>query len=51
MVSELNQGEHHADRYDSDPPMSSATLNQVLTLTYRLAQREGKIAEKTQDKT
>ena len=28
-------------RYDSDAPMSSATLNQVLTLTYRLAQREG----------
>ena len=29
-------------RYDSDKPMSSATLNQVLTLTYRLAQKEGK---------
>ena len=29
-------------RYDSDQPMSSATLNQVLTLTYRLAQKEGK---------
>ena len=29
-------------RYDSDTPMSSATLNQVLTLTYRLAQKEGK---------
>ncbi|WP_442865499.1 tyrosine-type recombinase/integrase [Acidocella sp. MX-AZ03] len=29
-------------RYDSDLPMSSATLNQVLTLTYRLAQKEGK---------
>ncbi|WP_025266642.1 tyrosine-type recombinase/integrase [Brucella suis] len=28
-------------RYDSDLPMSSATLNQVLTLTYRLAQKEG----------
>lgn len=28
-------------RYDSDVPMSSATLNQVLTLTYRLAQKEG----------
>jgi len=29
-------------RYDTDSPMSSATLNQVLTLTYRLAQEEGK---------
>lgn len=29
-------------RYDSDIPMSSATLNQVLTLTYKLAQKEGK---------
>lgn len=29
-------------RYDSDLPMSSATLHQVLTLTYRLAQKEGK---------
>ncbi|WP_323018026.1 tyrosine-type recombinase/integrase [Castellaniella sp.] len=29
-------------RYDSDRPMSSATLNQVLTLTYRLAQKEGR---------
>lgn len=29
-------------RYDSDTPMSSATLNQVLTLTYKLAQKEGK---------
>jgi integrase len=29
-------------RYDSDLPMSSATLNQVLTLTWRLAQKEGK---------
>ena len=28
-------------RYDSDLPMSSATLNQVLTPTYRLAQKEG----------
>lgn len=28
-------------RYDPDLPMSSATLNQVLTLTYRLAQKEG----------
>ncbi len=28
-------------RYDSDLPMSSATLNQVLALTYRLAQKEG----------
>lgn len=27
-------------RYDIDTPMSSATLNQVLTLTYRLAQKE-----------
>ena len=29
-------------RYDSDTPMSSATLNQVLTLTYKLAQKESK---------
>lgn len=29
-------------RYDSDKPMSSATLNQVLTLTFKLAQKEGK---------
>ena len=29
-------------RYDSDAPMSSATLNQVLTLTYKAAQRDGK---------
>lgn len=29
-------------RYDSDTSMSSATLNQVLTLTYKLAQKEGK---------
>ncbi len=29
-------------RYDPSAPMSSATLNQVLTLTYRLAQKEGK---------
>jgi integrase len=28
-------------RYDIDSPMSSATLNQVLTLAYRLAQKEG----------
>ena len=28
-------------RYDSDLPMSTATINQVLTLTYRLAQKEG----------
>ena len=28
-------------RYDIDSPMSSATLNQVLTLTYKLAQKEG----------
>jgi integrase len=33
-------------RYDSDTPMSSATLNQVLTLTYRLAQQEGKALAK-----
>ena len=30
-----------SSRYDSDLPMSSATLNQVLTPTYRLAQKEG----------
>lgn len=29
-------------RYDSDHHMSSATLNQVLTLVYKLAQKEGK---------
>lgn len=29
-------------RYDSDAPMSSATLNQVLTLTYKVAQKDGK---------
>jgi integrase len=36
-------GSHYVlpSRYDSDTPMSSATLNQVLTLTYRLAQKEG----------
>lgn len=28
-------------RYDIDSPMSSATLNQVMTLTYTLAQKEG----------
>ncbi|MDR3088113.1 MAG: tyrosine-type recombinase/integrase [Azoarcus sp.] len=33
-------------RYDSDLPMSSATLNQVLTLTYKLAQKESKALEK-----
>ncbi|MFZ5887570.1 MAG: tyrosine-type recombinase/integrase [Chloroflexota bacterium] len=29
-------------RYDSDLPMSSATFNQVLTLTYKAAQKDGK---------
>ncbi|PRC93062.1 tyrosine-type recombinase/integrase [Solimicrobium silvestre] len=33
-------------RYDSDLPMSSATLNQVLSLTYKLAQKEGKALPK-----
>lgn len=33
-------------RYDIDSPMSSATLNQVLTLTYKLAQKEGHKLEK-----
>lgn len=33
-------------RYDIDSPMSSATLNQVLTLTYKLAQKEGRKLEK-----
>lgn len=28
-------------RYDSDVPMSSATLNRVMTMTYKLAQKEG----------
>ena len=32
-------------RYDSDAPMSSATLNRVLTLTYRQAQKEGELFE------
>ena len=35
-----------ASRYDSDAPMSSATLNRVLTLTYRLAQKEGDLLPK-----
>lgn len=29
-------------RYDTDAPMSGATLNQALTLTYKLAQQEGR---------
>lgn len=29
-------------RYDSDAPMSAATINQVLTLTYKAAQKDGK---------
>lgn len=29
-------------RYDSDLPMSCATLNRVMTMTYTLAQKEGK---------
>jgi integrase len=33
-------------RYDSDLPMSAATLNQVLTLTYKLAQKDGKALAK-----
>lgn len=33
-------------RYDSHTHMSSATLNQVLTLTYRLAQKEGQALTK-----
>jgi len=33
-------------RYDSDAPMSCATLNRVLTLTYRLAQKEGEFLPK-----
>ncbi len=33
-------------RYDSSQPMSSATLNQVLTLTYKLAQKEGRYLAK-----
>ena len=33
-------------RYDSDAPMRSATLNRVLTLTYRLAQKEGELLPK-----
>ena len=28
-------------RYDSDAPMSSATMNRVMTLTYKAAQKEG----------
>ncbi len=33
-------------RYDSDAPMSAATLNQVLTLTYKAAQKDGKYRKK-----
>ncbi|MDM1717455.1 tyrosine-type recombinase/integrase [Thiopseudomonas alkaliphila] len=33
-------------RYDSDLPMSSATLNRVLDMTYKLAQKEGQILAK-----
>lgn len=33
-------------RYDPDLPMSSATLNQVLTNVYKLAQKEGKDLDK-----
>ena len=33
-------------RYDTDRPMSSATLNQVLTLTYKLAQKDGRTLAK-----
>lgn len=33
-------------RYDTDAPMSGATLNQALTLTYKLAQKEGKLLGK-----
>jgi len=29
-------------RYDADAPISKATLNQVTTLAYRMAKREGK---------
>src|SRR5690606_36634061 len=29
-------------RYDSDAPMSAATINQVLTQTYKAAQKDGK---------
>ena len=33
-------------RYDTDLPMSSATLNRVMTMTYTLAQKEGKLLAK-----
>lgn len=35
-----------SSRYDSDAPMSAATLNQVLTLTYKAAQKDGKALTK-----
>lgn len=33
-------------RYDADAPMSAATLNRVLELTYKLAQESGRVLEK-----
>lgn len=33
-------------RYDSDLPMSSATLNRVLALTYQVAQKNGETLAK-----
>ena len=33
-------------RYNSDVPMSSASLNRVMTMTYKLAQKEGKALAK-----
>ncbi len=33
-------------RYDSDTPMSNATINRVLTYTYKAAQKDGKLLAK-----
>ncbi|ARP22573.1 hypothetical protein K06K5_05990 [Vibrio alginolyticus] len=33
-------------RYDSDAPMSSATMNRVMDLTYKAAQKEGQSLSK-----
>ncbi|MBO0170487.1 integrase, partial [Vibrio parahaemolyticus] len=33
-------------RYDSDAPMSSATMNRVLALTYKAAQKDGQSLSK-----
>ena len=35
-------------RYDSDTPMSNATLNRILTYTYKAAQKDGNLINKAQ---